>query len=337
MNRVTVAMTVVALVLIAGCEDDDERVRATPKALAAVALEHTGIEPTLVEGSTEDGVIEASIEFDNGHQRLSVGAKEGGGVGDQPCDDRGTCKVISTDDGDVHLYWEDVEPEEDPGIVTVTFATEDGVNVAYYAGDSITGDPRDLDLGVDIDDLVAIVTDDRFGTSTTTDLIDAEVPGWAEEPTEQTPQLIAHSLTKVHQTLHRLAAYEVDASAYGEGSLGATVELEDGITMTGYFVPDAERAEICPTAWTCRPLRQGQILVGTPRNQVDDFSEPSPLKHLVAFFDQEGYAAVVVRDGIPLAGYDPTEAMELVARFMGDVEGADAEDIVEIDAIWEER
>ena len=339
MIRVMAAMALTALVLVAGCDDAEraeaERVAATPQALAAVALEHADIEPTLVEGSTEDGYIRASIEFDHGQQRLVVGAGEDVEVEDEPCDDRGSCDVISTDDGDVHLYWEDEEPEEDPGIISVTFETEDGLNGAYYAGDPITGDPRDLDLGVDVDDMVAIVTDDRFGTSTTKDMADAEVPGWAEEPTALTPQLIAHRLTMVHQTLHELAAYEVDASAYGEGSIGAGVEFEDGITITGYYVPDAEGAELCPTGWVCRPLQNGEILAGQPRNQVNDFSKP--LELLTAFLSEDGYATLVVRDGIPLASYDPTEAMALQASVMADVDLVDAEDIAEIDAIWEER
>ncbi|KQY57375.1 hypothetical protein ASD66_16695 [Nocardioides sp. Root151] len=329
-------MTMAALVLMGGCDDDDQ-VTATPEALAAVALEHTGIEPTLVEGSTEDGDIGASIEFDNGHQRLGVGVKEDPGSGDEPCDDRGTCTTISTDAGDVQLYWEDEEPEEDPGLVIVTFASDEGVNVAYYAGDSITADPRDLDLGVDVDDMVAIVTDERFGTTTTTELTEVDVPGWAEEPTERTPQTIAHHLTTVHQTQHRMAAFEVDAGEYGEGSIGATVELEDGITITGYYVPDAERAKVCPSGWTCTPGQDGEMLEGHPRNQVDDFSEPVALKYRLVFLSDDGSATIVVRDGIPLAGWDPRDSMDHVARNLGRVDGVEAEDLVEINEIWEQR
>lgn len=337
MAVVTAALAAAALVLVAGCEDE-ERVPATPEALAAVALEHADVEPTLVEGSSDGDGISASIEFDDGQQRLLVGAtdREPDATGED-CDDRGTCDVISTRAGDVELYWEDEEPEEDPGIVVVSFSTDVGENFAYYAGDVITRDPRDLDLGVDVDDMVAIVTDHRFGTSTTTDMTEVDVPGWADEPTEVTPQTIGHNLTLIHQTVHKLAAYEVDASAYGDGSIGAVLELDDGITFTGYYVADAEQADLCPQGWTCEPSGDASVLTGRPRGQVNDFASSSPLELLVAVRSDEGDATVVVREGPALAGYDPTESMVRIAGLVSDVDRVDAEDIAAIDAIWVER
>ncbi|PUA81218.1 hypothetical protein [Nocardioides currus] len=336
MNRVVAASALATLVLVAGCEDD-ERVPATPEALAAVALEHADVEPTLVEGSSEGGDVRASIRFDEGQQLLSVGAQDDGTEADEGCEGRGTCAVVETDAGDVGLYWEDEEPEEDPGIVVVTFATGDGLNIAYYAGDRVTGDPRDLDLGVDVDEMVAIVTDERFGTSTTREMTEVDVPGWAEDPGGLTPRTIAHELTLLHQTVHKLAAYEVDASAYGDGSIGATLELDDDITLTGYHVPDADQADLCPTGWVCEPGAEDGVLTGKPRGQVNDFAGTSPLRLLVAVVDGDGHASVVVREGPTLAGYDPTESMVRVAGLIPDHARIDADDLAEIGAIWDER
>lgn len=308
---------------------------ATGRALAAVALEHTDIEPTLVEGATEAGAVSASIRFDGGQQLLRLGAQEGtdGKDDDPPCDERGTCAVISTDAGDVELYWEDEEPEEDPGIVVVTHQSDDGLTSAYYAGDAITGDPRELDLAVDVDEMVAIVTDERFGTSTTEELADADVPGWAEAPSGRTPQTIAAHLTLLHQTVHKTSAAEVDTGAYGDGSIGAVLELEDGITVTGYYVPDPVRADLCPTGWACETTPPGDVIEGHPRAQANDFPTEEPRRYRVVVFGADGSATIVDRDGPPLAGWDPRESMERVARSLGDVD-LDAEDIAAIDAIW---
>ena len=302
MTVLLTGLTALSLVVMAGCEDD-ERVPATPESLAAVALEHADVDPTLVEGSSDGDGISASIEFDDGQQRLRVGATDREpDATDQDCDDRGTCDVISTRAGDVELYWEDEEPEEDPGIVIVSFRPTTSENFAYYAGDAIARDPRDLDLGIDVDEMVAIVTDHRFGISTTTEMTEVDVPGWAEEPTELTPQAIAHNLTLIHQTVHKLAAYEVDASAYGDGSIGAVLELDDDITFTGYTWPTS-RASSARTAGPAGRARR-EVLTGSPAAR----STTSPPHHrwsCSSLSGRGGRRSVVVRDGPHVGGLRP--------------------------------
>lgn len=60
------------------------------------------------------------------------------------------------------LGWQKRVPEEDPGVVYVINhrRTEDAV--AHYSGTSITADPRNLRLGITIQEMADIVTDQRL-------------------------------------------------------------------------------------------------------------------------------------------------------------------------------
>ena len=70
------------------------------------------------------------------------------------------------------IAWQDLEPEEDPGVVYV-IDRRDGEDVAVQViGASITDDPRDLDLGVPLEDLAALVTDPRLSLTTSQEVVD---------------------------------------------------------------------------------------------------------------------------------------------------------------------
>ncbi|MEO5665924.1 MAG: hypothetical protein ABIR39_21860 [Nocardioides sp.] len=76
------------------------------------------------------------------------------------------CVDESVDGHDVTLAWQELEPEEDPGVVYV-IDRRDGEDVAVQViGASITDDPRNLDLGVPLEDLAALVTDPRLSLTT---------------------------------------------------------------------------------------------------------------------------------------------------------------------------
>lgn len=58
-------------------------------------------------------------------------------------------------------------PEEDPGIVVITLQRDGEYESAHLSGPDITKDPRTLDLEAGVDDLVAVLSDPRFGLTTT--------------------------------------------------------------------------------------------------------------------------------------------------------------------------
>jgi hypothetical protein len=165
-------------------------VPATDESLIALVLEHIDPEPNdFEELYREDGgapadALGGELRFNAGDgddgDLLAVMVTRLGTRDEEICrpgkDDR--CEVIGTDGGDVVLSWDLESPGEDPGIVIVT-VERDGTRLhVYQAGPTITDDPRDLDLPIDVDDMVEILNDPRLGTETSRALVETEVPGW---------------------------------------------------------------------------------------------------------------------------------------------------------------
>lgn len=176
----------VALLLLAGCgtgtvaaSGGEEPV--TPRALAAVAAEHAGAPDSASEES------DAAEEF----RRDGVGAElRYGSTGEYDGDalvvavGRGlppelvSCGEEDLLDGCVELdggvlAWEDEAPEEDPGVVYLALEKGRSTVLLFYAGPVITGDPRDLDLPVSVDTLLAIAKDPRVDLTTSQAALDA--------------------------------------------------------------------------------------------------------------------------------------------------------------------
>jgi hypothetical protein len=165
-------LAVVAAVLaVAGCgtPDAEEAVELTPDGFAEVVADH--VDRTWSEGETWDVMTrELGVE--------SPGASFRGGDGDflavavTPdtdnqfvCTDESffdECVDLTHDGHELVLAWQELEPEEDPGVVYVIERRDDEAVLARYSGASITGDPRELDLGVTVDQMADIVTDGRL-------------------------------------------------------------------------------------------------------------------------------------------------------------------------------
>ncbi|MEZ5194583.1 MAG: hypothetical protein R2734_20305 [Nocardioides sp.] len=72
------------------------------------------------------------------------------------------CVPLDTDSGPVRLAWQVEQPEEDPGYVYLLADRGGESHLVGWGGDLITGDPRALDLGVSVEQLLAILTDPGF-------------------------------------------------------------------------------------------------------------------------------------------------------------------------------
>jgi len=185
------------LALLAGCGDEGPTGASdpagtepiTPRAMAAIALDHLPPDPTKAElvvyysdvpdpadaerQEAAGDPVEVAIRYgsDYGGDRVSVavGAPRDG----DPCARGQLNECVELEPGVLYLSWVEEEPEEDPGVVQV-LSRRDGVDVlARYTGDAITGDPRDLDLGVTVDQLVEVATDPRISTTTTSEAVEA--------------------------------------------------------------------------------------------------------------------------------------------------------------------
>lgn len=173
-------MAVVAVVplALAGCGADEEprepAADLTPDGIAAVVADHVDREPRKVTAwdvMTRELEVEAPgamLAYRRGTSlRVAVAPTT-----DSPlvCGDESFFDVCvdldhDLDHGDGHrlvLAWQELQPEEDPGIVYVIDRRDGEDVIADYSGVSIVGDPRDLDLGITLEEMAAIVTDQRL-------------------------------------------------------------------------------------------------------------------------------------------------------------------------------
>ena len=143
----------------------------TPDGMAAVVADHIDRSPKRVEqwdvttrelGVDAPGVVPRLQQA--GHASVAVAPTTDSSLvcGDDTSFDE--CVDLGDDGagGRVVLGWQELEPEEDPGVVFV-IDRRDGEDVlAKYYGDLDHRRPARLDLGVSVDQMAEIVTDERL-------------------------------------------------------------------------------------------------------------------------------------------------------------------------------
>ncbi len=165
-------LALAACVLVAGCggsDSDDPAPSLTPDRIAEVAADHVGRAPKDV-GTWDVMTRELGVQSPGAAMTFGRGdflAVAVAPTTDSPlvCADRSffdECVDVEHDGVDLVLAWQELEPEEDPGVVYVIDRRDGEDVVAHYSGASITGDPRELDLGITIDQMADIVTDERL-------------------------------------------------------------------------------------------------------------------------------------------------------------------------------
>ena len=167
------ATVLLVVVPLAGCGADDESgepaADLTPDGIAAVVADHVERTPTRVDPwdvMTRELGVEAPGAFLVYRRGMSLRVAVAPTT-DSPlvCGDESffdECVDLDHDGHRLVLAWQELEPEEDPGIVYVIDRRDGEDVVADYSGVSIEGDPRDLDLGITLDQMAEIVTDQRL-------------------------------------------------------------------------------------------------------------------------------------------------------------------------------
>jgi hypothetical protein len=171
-----------ALALASGCGPAETSTAqggsepTTPQALAHVAAEHAGVPDTAVRDSdaTEEyqptGVgaelrYGSTGEYDGDMLVVAVGT--GLDLAMTDCDAPATEHLTGCEETDQGvLMWEGEAPEEDPGVVYLVQQKGDAQVLMFYAGPSITGDPRELDMPISVETLFAIANDPRVDVTT---------------------------------------------------------------------------------------------------------------------------------------------------------------------------
>jgi hypothetical protein len=183
--------------LLAACGDatsppvtSEGDVPITQRAIAAMALEHapdntTHRQATYTDRRDPKGSLGADLRYRGGGESdgdlLRVFLSPGPGPKDL-CRNAGDgCESREVDGGTLALMWVEVEPEEDPGYVSVVMQREDETVSVGWFGDEITGDPRDQDLFIPIKTLEAIAQDPRISLTTSQAVVDAgdELDDWS--------------------------------------------------------------------------------------------------------------------------------------------------------------
>jgi hypothetical protein len=71
------------------------------------------------------------------------------------------------------LFWEGHTPEEDPGVVYVQVSKGTTDVMVFYYGPTITDDPRELDMPISVEDMLAIGADPRVDVTTSVEAVKA--------------------------------------------------------------------------------------------------------------------------------------------------------------------
>lgn len=189
MTRTSAALAVplALLALLVGCgteqaspahmlPDEGDRVPITQRAIGAIALTHLDDDTSDRRGMYTDrrhpkGLVGADLRYRAGPGEdgdlLRVAVAPGEPEVD-PCEFN-QCVELETgvEGATLLLRWQEEAPEADPGVVSVLLQRDGEYAYVYQAGPTITGDPRDLDLTVGIDQMTDVVEDPwlRLGTS----------------------------------------------------------------------------------------------------------------------------------------------------------------------------
>jgi hypothetical protein len=164
----------------------------TARALAYVAAEHAGVpasatrERDAAEEFASGGVgtelrYESDGEYDGDMLVVAVGRGLDPTLGSCSAEaSQSLAGCTATDQG--ILMWEDEAPEEDPGVVYVLVDKGETAALVFYAGPSITDDPRELDMPISTEVLFAIANDPRVDVTTSTEAVDggADLSFWRE-------------------------------------------------------------------------------------------------------------------------------------------------------------
>lgn len=226
--------TVVVGLVLSGCgegttpADQDGFVAATPRALAAVVIDHvdpgeprrtTGNwsdwnDPPAMEAQVDYGVNPEGTESGESHTvRVEVAALAAFDAEDRrwfECrpEDDGRCEQEDVDGGTLLYRWRPGHPEEEPGAYSWTVVRDDEVVTVSYEGSGLfEEDPRLLDVAVELDDLRAAALDPATSLRTTTAAWQAGEFLDHYEGVEEPPAKPAVVATTPRQLASRVADY----------------------------------------------------------------------------------------------------------------------------------
>lgn len=280
-----------------------DRVPITSRAVAAIALDH-------LPDDTE--AREPSAPFD--HDPRSAGALLGYGseqhdvsfvvrvsppVDEEPCPKLyDGCVEMGGDDGSpMFLRWQELEPEEDPGVVDVVLDRGDERVRIELNGPEILGDPRELDLPVWVEQALEVAQDPRLRLRTSREAVEAgeRLDKWDEDegnpagydvvPAHDRDLAAAYLLNQRGADEVTLAEPSPLKESFGAGAIGARLHSDDGVLdiLAAEEGPawlrgdpcESERFAYCDTSWPLVELT-GDVRGKVVNNPVYILWRPGP-------------------------------------------------------------
>jgi hypothetical protein len=235
---------------------------ATPEALAAITLQRVRVEPEAFEGGDlyfeQDEVGTVLLWGDDHSLEVKAGPVDDDLLSTWCREGMSGCVEVKSETGAATVAWDLATADGTPGQLMVSHTSGGEERRAAYVGDKITGDPRKLDLEVTVDDLIALVTDPRLGTKTTTKMTKAQVSGFPSEGANGTGE-VALTAGAIAAGLLETKAYadidsfeKADVSAYGKGAFGVVGTTTGGGTVTAVHAPNLPAGQRkCPKTLTC--------------------------------------------------------------------------------------
>lgn len=249
---------------------DDDPAPATKRALAAVAVDVLDISPSSYNVNPMWDVAEPlGVEIrwhpdgDHDAHYLHIDVRQGMAIKDvDGCNPYSECTDWKVGGGTMYLSWQDEEPEEDPGILVLTYLTTDGeARTVVYAGQEINGDPRKADdLPISVEKFEDLLEDPRFSTTTTKGMVETDLKKWpkdgtAGDPVPTTPAVIAQWMVQDGVAEPKGKGVPADVSSYGDGAVGAAFHSPDRVSTVVLVPKDDPAAPTCGPGWHCQTKR----------------------------------------------------------------------------------
>lgn len=262
------------LLVLAACGDEkvdlsdvalpagDERVPITDRAIAAIGLEHlpedTKHRRSMDRGNQYLDAMGVELDYGDDTVQLMIQPAEGG-LGDM-CDVADGCVELKAEDGTpMTLGWQALEPEEDPGTVWVWLRRgDDEIRVSLSGREVTEEDPREQDLGIPAEDLIAAAGDPLLRLQTSPEAVAAgeELDDWeggepdpeARDVVPATDRALAAAYLSTRGGYSEFSVIEPSPlkESFGEGAIGA--RLHRGVTGSQVAVIDM-LATADPPAW----------------------------------------------------------------------------------------
>lgn len=266
------------------------RVPITSRAIAAVALDHLPDDTDEREPSApfdhDPRAAGARLGYGSPQDDVSLDVRVSPRVDEEPCSRiYDGCVELEADDGSpMFLRWQELEPQEDPGIVDVVLDRGDERVWVGLNGPEIPGDPRELDLPVWVDQALEIAQDPRLRLRTSPAAVQAgeQLDKWTEDegnpagydvvPAGDRDLATAYLLNQRGADEVTLAEPSSLKESFGAGAIGARLHRDDGVLdiLAAKEGPawlrgdpcESQRFVYCDTSW---PLVE---LTGDVRGKV---------------------------------------------------------------------